>query len=90
MQAKPIPRRPRLTLKILFYAIVDVAGIAMFAAGALWLTQGSIPFVAGFPADRMQAIAATGGGILLMFWAATQILRQMIRRPADPTGGTGR
>ena len=90
MQPTPSPRRPRLTLKILLYAIVDVVGMATFAAGALWLTQGSTPFLEGFPADRMQAIAAAGGGVLLMFWAATQILRQLIRRPADPTGGTGR
>ena len=90
MQPIPSPRRPRLTLKILLYAIVDVVGMATFAAGALWLTQGCTLFVEGFPADRTQAIATTGAGVLLMFWAATQILRQLIRRPADTTGGTGR
>lgn len=90
MQATSSPRRPRLTLKILLYAIIDVVVMVIFATGALWLTQGSTPFLTGFPADRMQAIATTGGGVLLMFWAATQILRQLIRQPADTTGGTGR
>ena len=90
MQPTPSPRRPRLTLKILLYAIVDVAGMAMFAAGALWLTQGGTPFVDGFPADRAQAITATGGGVILMFWAATQILRELIRRPVNTSGRMGR
>lgn len=90
MQPTPSPRRPRLTLKILLYAIIDVVGMATFAAGALWLTQGSTPFLDGFPADRAQAITATGGGVLLMFWAATQILRALIRRPADTSDRMGR
>ncbi len=74
-------RRPRLTLKILLYAIIDVVGMVLFATGARWLTQGTTPLIAGFPADRTQAIAATAGGVFLMFWAATQILRALIRRP---------
>ena len=86
MQPNTSPKRRRLTLKILVYAIVDVAGMVMFASGALWLTQGTGLFISGFPADRMQAIAATAGGVFLMFWAATQILRELIRRPAANPG----
>jgi formate hydrogenlyase subunit 3/multisubunit Na+/H+ antiporter MnhD subunit len=89
MQPTQIPRRPRLTPKILFYAIFDVVGMVMFAAGVLWLTQGTGLFVADFPADNSQAIAATAGGVILMFWAATQILRELIRRPtANPGRGS--
>ena len=86
MQPTPSPRRPRLTLKILLYAIVDVVGMVVFASGALWLTQGTNLFVSDFPADKMQAIVATAGGVFLMFWAATQILRELIRRPAAAPG----
>ena len=86
MQPSQSQRRPRLTLKVLFYAIFDVVGMVMFATGALWLTQGTSLFIADFPADRTQAIAATAAGVILMFWAATQILRELIRRPTANSG----
>ena len=86
MQPTQTPRRPRLTLKILLYAIFDVVGMVLFATGALWLTQGTTLFIPDFPASRMEALAATAGGIFLMFWAATQILRQLIKRPAANSG----
>ena len=72
-------------MKILLYAIFDVAGMALFATGALWLTQDKALFVSGFPASAAQAWVATVGGLLLMFWAATRILRELISRPADNT-----
>ena len=86
MQPSPSQRRPRLTLKVLLYAIFDVVGMVMFATGALWLTQGTSLFSTDFPADKTQAIAATAAGVILMFWAATQILRELIRRPAANSG----
>jgi hypothetical protein len=81
MQPKTSPKRPRLTLKFLAYAIVDVVGMVVFATGAIWLTQGTRLFFTDFPANEAQALTATIGGVLLMFWAATQILRELIRRP---------
>ena len=89
MQPNQSQRRPRLTLKILLYAIFDVVGMIMFASGALWLTQGTGLFIDDFPADRTQAIVATAGGVILMFWAATQILSQLIRRPAASSAHSG-
>jgi hypothetical protein len=75
--------RPRLTLKILLYALLDVAGMVLFASGALWLTQKQSLFVNGFPASLAEAVVATLVGLLLMFWAAAKILRELIKRPDD-------
>ena len=86
MQPTQNQKRPKLTLRILFYAIFDVVGMIVFASGALWLTQGTSLFSTGFPASRTEAIIATAGGVFLMFWSATQILRELIRRPANKPG----
>ena len=83
MQPAQSQKRPRSTLKILLYAIFDVVGMVLFAAGALWLTQGTALFTPDFPANRMEALIATVGGLLLMFWAATKILRTLLTRPAN-------
>ena len=76
-------QRPRLTLKILLYAIFDVVGMALFATGAMWLAQRQPLFIRDFPASMAEAVAATVIGLLLMFWAAAQILRELLRQPAD-------
>ena len=76
-------QRPRLTLKILLYAIFDVAGMALFATGAMWLAQRQALFIRAFPTSMAEAVAATLAGLLLMFWAAAQILRELLTRPAD-------
>ena len=88
MPPTPSLKRPKLTPKILFYAIFDVVGMFVFATGALWLTQGTNLLLSGFPTTRLEAIAATAAGVFLMFWAATQILRELLllRRPADKPG----
>jgi hypothetical protein len=57
--------------------------MVLFATGAMWLAQGQMLFFREFPGSMAQAIAATLAGLLLMFWAAAQILREMISRPAD-------
>ena len=76
-------QRPRLTLKILLYAVFDVAGMVLFATGVLWLAQGQSLFVSGFPTSRAEAIMATIAGLVLMLWAASRILRELLIRPAD-------
>ena len=88
MPPTPSLKRPKLTPKILFYAIFDVVGMFVFATGALWLTQGTNLLLSGFPTSKAEAIAATAAGVFLMFWAATQILRELLllRRPANKPG----
>ena len=79
------PERPRLTLKILLYALFDVAGMVFLATGALWLARGQSLFIAGFPGSMVEALAALVGGLALMLRAAAQILRELIQRPAGKT-----
>ena len=78
-------QRPRLTLKILLYAIFDVAGMVLFSTGAMWLAQGQALFISGFPTSSMEAIAVLVVGLVLMFWAAAQILRELLKRPTNNT-----
>ena len=73
--------RPRLTLAILLYAIIDVAGMVFFATGAMWFVHGKPLFIPGFPGNMFEAGGAIAGGLLLMFWAAAQILRELLRQP---------
>ena len=79
----PRTARPQLTLRILLYAIFDVAGMVLFATGALWLAQGKALFVAGFPTSMTEAIAALVVGLGAMLWSAAQILRQLLKPPAN-------
>lgn len=81
-QAQQTPR-PRPTLKILLYAVFDVAGMVMFATGAMWLARRQALFVADFPVNMTQAVIVSVGGLLLMLWAASRILREMITRPVN-------
>ena len=84
-KAPDAKRRPQLTLKIIGYALFDVAGMVSLATGALWLTRGQTLFIAGFPSNIAEALAAVVGGLALMLWAAAQILRELMQRPAAKT-----
>ncbi len=76
-------RRPQLTLKILLFALCDVAGMVLLSSGALWLARGQVLFVAGFPSGNAEAIAMTIAGFVLMIWAAGRILRELLQTPDD-------
>jgi len=78
-------RRPQLTLRILLFALFDVAGMISLATGALWLARGQTLFFANFPGNIGEALAALACGLVLMIWAAAQILRELIVRPASNT-----
>jgi hypothetical protein len=80
------PERPRLTLKIFLYALVDVVGMASLATGAVWLARGQTLFIIGFPTSMAEALLALVFGLALMLWAAAQILRELIQRPTGKTG----
>ena len=73
--------RPQLTAAILLYAVVDVAGMVLFATGAMWFVHGKPLFIPGFPGGMIEAGVALVGGLLLMFWAAARILRELLRNP---------
>jgi len=79
----PRRRRPRLTLKILLFALFDVTGMVLLSSGALWLARGQALFLAGFPSSTAEAIALTVAGLVLMVWAAGRILRELLQGRAD-------
>ena len=71
---------------ILAFAVVDVAGMVLFATGAMWFANGQPLFVPGFPTGVLTAGASLVGGLLLMFWAASRILRELLRHPGGKDG----
>lgn len=74
------PPRPDLTLKILAYALADVFGLACIAIGATWFVDRKGLFVSGFPSSLAEAVACTAGGVAVMFWAVSRILREINRQ----------
>lgn len=75
--------RPQLTLKIMFYAILDVVGMVQFATGAMWLARGQSLLIPDFPSGTFQAITLVVSGLLLMVWAVTRILGELLKRPSE-------
>jgi hypothetical protein len=77
--------RPQLTPKIMLYALVDVLGMIILATGGAWFKTGTGLFIANFPTNTLEAIAAVVVGAAIMIWAAAQVLREMLKTPvADP------
>lgn len=74
------PPRPRLTLRILAFALADVFGLACIAIGATWFVGNKGLFVAGFPSSLAEAVACTAGGVVVMFWAAARILGEIAKQ----------
>lgn len=72
------PARPQLTLKIVFLAVFDVIGMVLFATGAMWLARSESLFIPDFPSSMAEALAASIVGLVLMVWAAAQILRELL------------
>ena len=74
------PPRPRLTARIFAFAITDVFGLACVAIGASWFASGKGAIVTDFPTSTAEAVACTAGGVVVMFWAAAQILREIAKQ----------
>ena len=71
------PPRPRLTGRIFAYAMVDVFGLSCVGIGASWFAAGKGAIMANFPASTAEAVACTAGGVAVMIWAVTRILREI-------------
>ena len=80
------PRR-RLTPKVLGYLLCDVVGMVLFAMGALWLLRGLPLFSRSFPSTNAEAAAALVGGLLLMIFSITRLLREMIVHAGNDNSG---
>lgn len=74
------PPRPRLTGRILAYALADVFGLSCVAIGISWFAAGKGVIFANFPASTAEAVACTAGGVAVMIWAVARILRELARQ----------
>ena len=76
-------QRPRVTLRVLFFALLDAAGIIVFASGAMWLARGQTLFLPSFPTSTPAAVITVVAGIALMLWASGQMLNEFARAAAS-------
>ena len=71
------PPRPRVTARIMLYALVDIFGLTCVALGATWFVIGKGAILASFPGSTAEAVAAIAGGGAVMLWAVARILREI-------------
>jgi hypothetical protein len=77
------PPRPRLTGPIIGYALLDVFGLSCVALGASWFASGKGAIIASFPTSTAEAVASLGGGVAVMLWAVSRILRELARQQPE-------
>lgn len=82
---KTPPRQP--PLRLLRYLLVDLFGFLCVALGVAWFAGGDGVILDSFPRSTAEAVASTGGGLVLMVWAIGRILRELGRlAPPRPDG----
>ena len=74
------PPRPKLTLVILKFAALDIVGMVLLALGLAWFAQGPGAFFQSFPSTTAEAFIATVAGIVVMGYAASRIVREVMRQ----------
>ncbi|HCV12342.1 MAG TPA: hypothetical protein DGC76_01335 [Candidatus Accumulibacter sp.] len=80
-------RRPRVTVKVMLYALLDVAGTLILASGLMWLARQQTLFIPGFPTSTATAVVTVVAGLALMLWSVAGIVRELSRQsPADGCG----
>ena len=77
------PPRPRLTGKIFLYALADVFGLSCVGIGASWFAAGKGAILGDFPTSTAEAVACTAGGVVVMIWAVSRILRELARQAPE-------
>ena len=77
------PPRPRLTGPIFAYGMVDVFGLACVAIGASWFAAGKGAILANFPTSTAEAVACTVGGVTVMIWSVSRILREIAKQAPE-------
>ncbi|WP_428825732.1 hypothetical protein ACLIKD_15285 [Azonexus sp. IMCC34842] len=77
------PPRPRLTGPIFLYALADVFGLSCVGIGASWFAAGKGAILADFPGSAAEAVACTAGGVVVMIWAVTRILREIAKQAPE-------
>ena len=77
------PPRPRLTGRIFAYGMVDVFGLACVAIGASWFAAGKGAILTNFPTSTAEAVACTLGGVVVMIWSVSRILREIAKQAPE-------
>lgn len=77
------PPRPRLTGRIFAYGMLDVFGLACVAIGASWFAAGKGAILANFPTSTAEAVACTVGGVVVMIWSVSRILREIAKQAPE-------
>lgn len=77
------PPRPRLTGRIFAYGMLDVFGLACVAIGASWFAAGKGAILANFPTSTAEAVACTLGGVVVMIWSVSRILREIAKQAPE-------
>lgn len=77
------PPRPRLTGPIFAYALADVFGLSCVGIGASWFAAGKGAILANFPTSTAEAVACTAGGVVVMVWAVSRILREIAKQAPE-------
>jgi hypothetical protein len=81
-------QRPRVTARVMLYALLDVAGTLILASGLMWLARQQTLFLPDFPTSTATAILTVAAGVALMLWSVAGILRELARqRPTDEIDG---
>ena len=75
--------RPRLTGRIFGYAMIDVFGLTCVGIGASWFAAGKGAIFANFPGSTAEAVACIAGGVVVMIWAVSRILREIARQAPE-------
>jgi len=77
------PPRPRLTGPIFAYGLADVFGLSCVGIGASWFAAGKGAILANFPTSTAEAVICTAGGIAVMLWAVSRILREIAKQAPE-------
>jgi hypothetical protein len=75
--------RPKLTGPIFGYAMVDVVGLSCVGIGASWFAEGKGAILTNFPTSTAEAVACTAGGIVIMLWSVSRILREIAKQAPE-------
>ena len=75
--------RPRLTGPIFGYAMIDVFGLTCVGIGASWFAAGKGAIFANFPTSTAEAVAFTVGGVIVMLWSVSRILREIAKQAPE-------
>ncbi len=80
--------RPRVTAKVMLYALLDVAGTLILASGLMWLARRQTLFIPDFPTGTTTAVLTVAAGFALMLWSVAGIIRELSRQPPADDGGS--